>query len=119
MMVTDQAIQDGTGPLVDPDDVPVSALESVVLDLPDQYTDEIFASQLLGIITNYHTAEVERRSLRHQGENAKAEQVGKQVAVLRTQAALIQHEHPETVELYQQLASLKVVETRRNRATVI
>jgi len=101
------------------DDIPVNALDDVDLFLPSEYQDEVFANLLLNAITQYHSCETERRSLRHQGEHAKAEQLGKQAAVYRSQAALIQYEHPKTKELYKELAELKVMETKRNRDRVI
>ena len=99
------------------DDIPVGALDNVDLFLPDEYQDEIFAQQLLLAITNYHTAENERRALRQQGENVKAENVGKLAATYRAQAALIQYEHPNTITLYKEIAGARVVETKRNRRT--
>ena len=98
------------------EDIPISALENVDLSLPPEYEDEVFAAQLLSTITQYHSCEAERRSLRHQGEHTKAENVGKQAAVYRSLAALIQYEHPNTKAIYKDLAKLKVTETQKARA---
>lgn len=98
------------------DDIPIDALNGVDMELPDDYQDEIFAVHLLGVITQYHTAEAERRALRHQGEHVKAETIGKMAATYRAQAALIQYEHPATKEIYRTLAANQVKETQRVRA---
>lgn len=97
------------------DDIPVGALEDVDLSLPSEYQDEVFANQLLNAITQYHSAEAERRAFRHQGDHPKAENMGKMAAIYRSLAAVIQYEHPNTKTLYKELAELRVVETKRNR----
>ena len=97
------------------EDIPVDALDNVDLSLPSEYEDEVFATQLLTAITQYHACETDRRSLRHQGEHQKAEAVGKQAAVYRSLAALIQYEHPNTKDLYKELARVRVVETQKVR----
>jgi len=97
------------------DDIPIGALDNVDLSLPSEYEDEVFANSLLNAITQYHSCEAERRALRHQGEHVKAEQLGKQAAIYRSQAALIQYEHPNTKSLYKELAELRVMETKKNR----
>lgn len=101
---------------LDLDSIPVEALDSVDLSLPDEYEDEIFAAQLLNAITNYHTTNTERKAMRHQGEHQKAETLAKQAAVYRSMAALIQHEHPSTRDLYKELAQQRANATREARS---
>ncbi len=103
---------------MDPE-IAVEAIDAVDLSLPYEYLDEVFAMQLLTAITGYHTCVAERRAFRHQGENTKAETLDKQASIYRSQAALIQHEHPNTVVLYKELAALRVVETKKARAKTL
>jgi len=98
-------------------EIPVAALENVVLELPDDYQDEIYATQLLEAITQYHTFTVQYRALRNQGDHSKADQAAKIAATCRAQAALIQYEHPNTILLYKKLANLRALETRGKRDT--
>ena len=100
---------------LEPDDIPIEALDNVELDLPSEYEDEIFATSLLQAIVNYHTCETERKALRHQGEHAKAEAMGKQAAIYRSQAALIQYEHPNTKTLYKELADFRARKLKAER----
>jgi hypothetical protein len=79
-------------------------LESVDLEIPDDYLTEIMARKLLDTIGAYHTSEVDRKALRHQGDHVKAEQLAKQAATLRTVASIIQHQYPRTVQAYKELA---------------
>ena len=97
-------------------DIPATMLDNVDLTLPDDYSDEIYAQQLLDSITQYHTYKVQYRSLWNQGDNIKAEIASKLAAICRAQAALIQSEHPNTIKLYKILADFKAAQIRRNRA---
>ncbi len=109
---------DSSDELVSKDDISITALEAVDLTLPDDFLDELFSLQLLNAIGNYHTCVSERRALRNQGEGAKADMIDRQASVYRAQAALIQHEHPNTIVLYKELANFKVTEARLERARV-
>ena len=101
-----------------PFDISAAVLEGVDLQLPDDYSDEIYAEQLLDAITQYHTFTVQYRALRNQGDHTKAEIAAKMAAVCRAQAALIQSEHPNTIKLYKELAHLRVVQARSKRPTL-
>ena len=96
-------------------DISIEALDSVDLSLPEDYLDEVFAMELLTVITRYHTCVAERRAFRHQGKGSEAEKMSTQAAIYRAQAALIQHEHPNTRELYKELADARAVATRKDR----
>ncbi len=96
-------------------DISIDALESVELDLPEEYLDEVFAMQLLTVITGYHTCVAERRAFRHQGKGSEAEKMSTQAAIYRAQAALIQYEHPNTKVLYKELADARAIATRKER----
>lgn len=89
------------------DDIPVSALNDVVLDLPKEYQDEVFALELLNVIGSYHTCLSQLKAYRHQGDSSGIDKATKLSATLRSQAAWIQHEHPNTIELYKELAAIK------------
>jgi len=98
--------------------VPPEALETVdeVLGtLPEEYKDEIFATDLLDFIGGYHKMVLQRKAARHQEDHKRAEELSKNVAFFRSCAALIQYEHPNTKSLYQELARLQVMRMRKNR----
>jgi len=96
-------------------DISAAVLEGVDLSLPADYSDEIYAEQLLDSITQYHTYTTQYRALRNQGDHAKADIAAKMAAICRAQAALIQSEHPNTIELYKILANLRVAQAHAKR----
>jgi hypothetical protein len=106
-------------PVIPDDDVPIEALESVDLELPLEYEDELFAGELLENLAGYHKSELARRAARHQGDSASAEKLARQAAVCRTAAALIQHEHPATRLLYRDIAVAKATQAKRARAELL
>lgn len=97
------------------DSMPVEAWENVDLDLPGAYLDEIMAVKLVDVIHAYHLTEVERKSLRHQGQDAKAEEMGKQVGLLRDMAAFIQYTYPNTKTMYKQYATIRAKNSEKER----
>ncbi len=95
--------------------IPPEALDSVILDLPGEYLDEVFADELLSNITAFHRASAARKAARHQEDHKKAEELSKVIAYARSYVALIQHEHPNTVALYKEYAEVKTKQVRDNR----
>ena len=104
---------------INPDDIPEGALDLVDLSLPDDYSDEIYSQQLLDSITQYHQFTIQYRALRKQGEQSKADQASKLASTCRTQAAVIQFEHPNTITIYKHLAHMRVLQTHADRAKLV
>ncbi|KKK56372.1 hypothetical protein LCGC14_3065200 [marine sediment metagenome] len=98
------------------DDIPIAAMEAVVTDLPGDYEDEVFAQEVLSLVDSYHKVLAQLRAFRHQGEGVQAEKAHKLSAVLKSQIAGIQYRYPNTVKIYQELASIKAAEMQRVRA---
>lgn len=101
------------------DDFPVAALESVKLTLPAAFETEIFAAELLDNLAAYHKSAMGARAARHQGDHQTAERLARQAALCKTAAALIQHDYPETVEVYQHLARLRAQTFKADRARLL
>ena len=104
---------------IDPDDVSIEALDGVDLFLPTDFEDEIFAAEVLENISTYHKSEAARRAARHAGKHELVAQLEAQALVSRTAAALIQHEHPNTRELYKELAQARTIQIRKARAAFL
>ena len=100
-------------------DVPIEALEAVDLELPQEYSDEVFAQEVLDNVVGYHKSEAARKAARHQGEHDQAEQLNKQSQICKAAAALIQHEHPATKVIYKQLASIRAAQVKASRKTLM
>lgn len=120
--ITQVALIDGHDNGVDPEQeesieetFPIEALEKLDDSLPKEYEDEILASELLDNLSVYHRSEKARKAARHQGDHKKAEELGKQAAICRTAAALIQYEHPGTIPIYKELARAKAIQSRKSR----
>tara|TARA_R110000824_G_scaffold11293_2_gene49308 strand:- start:1310 stop:1660 length:351 start_codon:yes stop_codon:yes gene_type:complete len=100
-------------------DVPIEALEDVDLDLPDDFTDEMFAQEVLDNVVGYHRSETARKAAKHQGEDEQVEQFRKQAQICKAAAALIQYEHPNTKVIYKQIASIRATQIRANRDSLM
>ena len=95
-------------------DVPVEALETVDLELPSEYADEV-----LDNIIGYHKSTTARKAALNQGNTEQAEQFGKQALICKAAAALIQHEHPNTKVIYKQIAVLQANRVKETRASLM
>lgn len=100
-------------------DVPVEALETVDLELPSEYADEVFAQEVLDNIIGYHKSTTARKAALNQGNTEQAEQFGKQALICKAAAALIQHEHPNTKVIYKQIAVLQANRVKETRASLM
>lgn len=100
-------------------DVPVEAFESVDLDIPTEYADEIFAQEVLDNIVSYHKSTTARKAALNQGNTEQAEQFGKQAQICKAAAALIQYEHPNTKKIYKEIAVLQANKVKEARAALM
>ena len=109
----EEEVADPTEP--DPDDISVDALEGVDLSLPHSYETELLAGVLLTAVGNYRTVELQRRAARNASDHPQAEKLAKAAGAFRAEAAVIQHEYPDTVPLYKVLAESKVLQAQEAR----
>lgn len=100
-------------------DIPLAILEAVDLVLPTVYEDEIFGQDLLEVVGAYHKTNSQLKAYRHASDTAGADKSVKQMGVLRAQAAWIQHEHPNTVPIYKELAAIKAAEMAAARKRLV
>ena len=100
-------------------DIPLEVLEAVDLDLPDEYLDEVLAAEMLQVILNYHVLQIRLKSFRHQDRGPDAEKARVDMVNMKTQAALIQHEHPATVAIYKELAVINAKAKQKARANTL
>ena len=75
-------------------EIPVEALESVDLDVPGAFLDEIMAAEMMGLLSEYHKTVNGASAARHVGDHQRAEALTKQEAFLRAAIARIQHFYP-------------------------
>ena len=100
-------------------DIPLEVLEAVHLDLPDEYLDEMLAAEMLNTILAYHSTQIQLKAHRHNEDGPAAEKARKLMMTLKTQAALIQHEHPATVAIYKELAIINAKARQQARANTL
>lgn len=100
-------------------DVPIEAFENVDLELPNEFSVEMFANEVLENVVGYHKSETARKAASHQGNLEQAEQFSKQAQICKSAVALIQYEYPETKVIYKQLAKLRANQVKANRQNLM
>jgi len=99
--------------------ISLEVLEAVDLDLSGEYLDEILANEMLQVITSYHQTQIQLKAYRHNEDGPNAEKARKLMMTLKSQAALIQHEHPGTIPIYKDLATIRARSTKKARANTL
>ncbi len=115
---TDQAAN-GTSDKKIEETISLDILNAVDLDAPPEFLDEVLAAEMLQIIQGYYSAQIQLKAYRHNEDGPNAEKARKLMVTLKSQAALIQHEHPNTLPIYKELAVINAKARQKARLNTI
>ncbi len=108
--------EEGPGSVLEMDG---ALLDEVDLDLPEGFTMEIMATELLEHLAQYSKAAIALKSARNSGDHPQAEKMYKLMSYSRVSAAIIQSGYPGAKAVADDIANFRAKDVKAKRAAML